>query len=218
MLKTNRPPLHNTPADPAHHPAPRPPISKNPNLSIGPNTPNPTDHSHPNAPTYPIPPRPQDQSIRQSSDPSNPTSANGIMLQSPHASPNPPSTPPPTLHRPRPRSDYHNPALAPSHAEIQSPQPPIPSTPHLPPHSKLPSSHPTQNRPWPKSQGRLSSGGRIRTSDLRVMSPTSYQAALPRDRGEILGAHHTVSTSSLSPNRPIHRNHNTSRCPADTVD
>ena len=27
----------------------------------------------------------------------------------------------------------------------------------------------------------LSSGGRIRTSDLRVMSPTSYQAALPRD-------------------------------------
>jgi len=27
-----------------------------------------------------------------------------------------------------------------------------------------------------------------------------------------------VSTSSLSPNRPIHRNHNTSRCPADTVD
>ncbi len=25
------------------------------------------------------------------------------------------------------------------------------------------------------------SGGRIRTSDLRVMSPTSYQAALPRD-------------------------------------
>ena len=27
----------------------------------------------------------------------------------------------------------------------------------------------------------LSSGGRIRTSDLRVMSPTSYLAALPRD-------------------------------------
>ena len=27
----------------------------------------------------------------------------------------------------------------------------------------------------------FSSGGRIRTSDLRVMSPTSYQAALPRD-------------------------------------
>ena len=27
-----------------------------------------------------------------------------------------------------------------------------------------------------------SSGGRIRTSDLRVMSPTSYQAALPRDQ------------------------------------
>ena len=26
------------------------------------------------------------------------------------------------------------------------------------------------------------SGGRIRTSDLRVMSPTSYLAALPRDR------------------------------------
>ena len=25
------------------------------------------------------------------------------------------------------------------------------------------------------------SGGRIRTSDLRVMSPTSYQTALPRD-------------------------------------
>ncbi len=28
---------------------------------------------------------------------------------------------------------------------------------------------------------RLGSGGRIRTYDLRVMSPTSYQAALPRD-------------------------------------
>ena len=28
---------------------------------------------------------------------------------------------------------------------------------------------------------RLGSGGRIRTSDLRVMSPTSYQTALPRD-------------------------------------
>ena len=27
----------------------------------------------------------------------------------------------------------------------------------------------------------FNSGGRIRTSDLRVMSPTSYQAALPRD-------------------------------------
>ncbi len=26
------------------------------------------------------------------------------------------------------------------------------------------------------------SGGRIRTSDLRVMSPTSYQTALPRDQ------------------------------------
>ncbi len=32
-----------------------------------------------------------------------------------------------------------------------------------------------------------SSGGRIRTSDLRVMSPTSYQAALPRDHYGILG-------------------------------
>ena len=30
--------------------------------------------------------------------------------------------------------------------------------------------------PFPKSN----SGGRIRTCDLRVMSPTSYQAALPR--------------------------------------
>src|SRR5205823_8675439 len=30
------------------------------------------------------------------------------------------------------------------------------------------------------------SGGRIRTSDLRVMSPTSYQAALPRDLDNIL--------------------------------
>jgi len=27
-----------------------------------------------------------------------------------------------------------------------------------------------------------------------------------------------VSTSSLSPNCPIHRNHNPSRCPPDTVD
>src|ERR1043166_3643208 len=34
---------------------------------------------------------------------------------------------------------------------------------------------------WPFAFG--SSGGRIRTSDLRVMSPTSYQAALPRDLG-----------------------------------
>ncbi len=32
--------------------------------------------------------------------------------------------------------------------------------------------------PFPVS----SSGGRIRTSDLRVMSPTSYQTALPRDQ------------------------------------
>ena len=32
--------------------------------------------------------------------------------------------------------------------------------------------------PFPMS----SSGGRIRTSDLRVMSPTSYQTALPRDQ------------------------------------
>ena len=32
------------------------------------------------------------------------------------------------------------------------------------------------------------SGGRIRTSDLRVMSPTSYQTALPRDQsGSIAG-------------------------------
>ena len=30
------------------------------------------------------------------------------------------------------------------------------------------------------------SGGRIRTSDLRVMSPTSYLAALPRDRSDIV--------------------------------
>jgi hypothetical protein len=44
---------------------------------------------------------------------------------------------------------------------------------------------------WPKKKGPAShaspclfssSGGRIRTSDLRVMSPTSYQAALPRDQ------------------------------------
>src|SRR5438045_7614970 len=33
-----------------------------------------------------------------------------------------------------------------------------------------------------------SSGGRIRTSDLRVMSPTSYQAALPRDVGPIFSS------------------------------
>jgi hypothetical protein len=31
------------------------------------------------------------------------------------------------------------------------------------------------------AQNLRNSGGRIRTSDLRVMSPTSYQAALPRD-------------------------------------
>ena len=31
------------------------------------------------------------------------------------------------------------------------------------------------------ANGLTNSGGRIRTSDLRVMSPTSYQAALPRD-------------------------------------
>ena len=35
--------------------------------------------------------------------------------------------------------------------------------------------------PFPMS----SSGGRIRTSDLRVMSPTSYQTALPRDQFRI---------------------------------
>ena len=37
-----------------------------------------------------------------------------------------------------------------------------------------------------------SSGGRIRTSDLRVMSPASYQTAPPRDHilsGLILGEH-----------------------------
>src|SRR5436309_13667849 len=34
--------------------------------------------------------------------------------------------------------------------------------------------------------GSSNSGGRIRTSDLRVMSPTSYQAALPRDLVELL--------------------------------
>ncbi len=33
-----------------------------------------------------------------------------------------------------------------------------------------------------RSRARFHSGGRIRTSDLRVMSPTSYQAALPRDQ------------------------------------
>src|SRR5271170_978122 len=39
-----------------------------------------------------------------------------------------------------------------------------------------------------------SSGGRIRTSDLRVMSPTSYQAALPRDRCLTLGHRRGLSS------------------------
>src|SRR5277367_2373001 len=39
----------------------------------------------------------------------------------------------------------------------------------------------------------FSSGGRIRTSDLRVMSPTSYQAALPRDR--IVKTRNSISTA-----------------------
>ena len=38
-------------------------------------------------------------------------------------------------------------------------------------------------------------GGRIRTDDLRVMSPTSYQAAPPRDRGcAYYARRHHVST------------------------
>src|SRR5947207_2807409 len=42
-----------------------------------------------------------------------------------------------------------------------------------------------------------SSGGRIRTSDLRVMSPTSYQAALPRDLClPILERHLRLSSSA----------------------
>src|SRR5438552_13148581 len=40
-----------------------------------------------------------------------------------------------------------------------------------------------------------SSGGRIRTSDLRVMSPTSYQASLPLYLGLILLRTRTVSSS-----------------------
>ena len=37
----------------------------------------------------------------------------------------------------------------------------------------------TKKGPWIRSPG-PNSGGRIRTSDLRVMGPTSYQTALPR--------------------------------------
>ncbi len=38
--------------------------------------------------------------------------------------------------------------------------------------------NPRVSRPW----GHVNSGDRIRTCDLRVMSPTSYQTALPRNR------------------------------------
>ena len=38
--------------------------------------------------------------------------------------------------------------------------------------------NPRALQPW----GSLNSGDRIRTCDLRVMSPTSYQTALPRNR------------------------------------
>src|SRR4051812_15969379 len=41
-----------------------------------------------------------------------------------------------------------------------------------------------------------SSGGGIRTSDLRVMSPTSYQAALPRDPVELLILERSLTMSS----------------------
>gem|GEM_PF-4459482 len=37
----------------------------------------------------------------------------------------------------------------------------------------------------PKCLSLLNSGGRIRTSDLRVMGPTSYQTALPRGHFKI---------------------------------
>ena len=37
--------------------------------------------------------------------------------------------------------------------------------------------NPRALQPW----GSLNSGDRIRTCDLRVMSPTSYQTALPRN-------------------------------------
>ncbi len=40
---------------------------------------------------------------------------------------------------------------------------------------------PTKNRPA-SAAGSGYSGGGIRTRDLRVMSPTSYQAAPPRDK------------------------------------
>ena len=46
-----------------------------------------------------------------------------------------------------------------------------------------------------------SSGGRIRTSDLRVMSPTSYQTALPRDQFRVScgTSHRFVPLTPLPP-------------------
>jgi hypothetical protein len=51
-----------------------------------------------------------------------------------------------------------------------------------------------RNRPF-------NSGGWIRTSDLRVMSPTSYQAALPRNHAEtaILGVNSPLSNAADQP-------------------
>ena len=42
--------------------------------------------------------------------------------------------------------------------------------------------NPRALQPW----GSLNSGDRIRTCDLRVMSPTSYQTALPRGSPNII--------------------------------
>ena len=44
----------------------------------------------------------------------------------------------------------------------------------------------------------INSGGRIRTSDLRVMSPTSYQAALPRDLCSVILALGTIASRCQS--------------------
>ena len=50
------------------------------------------------------------------------------------------------------------------------------------------------------SGGLFGSGGRIRTDDLRVMSPTSYQTALPRNRA---GAATRPQTTNVSATCPI---------------
>ncbi len=43
----------------------------------------------------------------------------------------------------------------------------------------------------------MNGGGWIRTNDLRVMSPTSYQTALPRDEYNVIIAHLEMVIKSL---------------------